>query len=933
MKPCKRLGCSHSSRPRHARGCLWLEYLEDRTQPSVNVITTTPGVAFSTASSGAEPPDPIVAAGPSQVVEMVNSDLRVCDPSGSILATQSLVDVFAPLEPGDNLSDPSVVYDQQANRFAIAVLDVDVETMTDDLLFAVSNDSTATGGFTEQQRISFTSSFDFGAFADYPRVGWNNDAYVYTLNMFDSSLTFDHVDVVTISKASVLDQNPTTFQDSVADVGSDYSTLTPAVMHGDPNSTPNTGDDPMWLVSATASGEGNTMDVVEETRTLSGSPSFKQNWVTVSPYINPPAAAQPGGTMATNDSRVLNAEWQNDLLVADHTIGITGGSTALARWYQFSTAGATPTLVQQGNLNRGTGVSTYMPAIAIAPNGSLGMTFMESSDTENASMYVTGQIPGAKAGVMQSPALVAAGSTFYSGSRSGDFSGITADPSGDNSFWAASEYVTPDTLWGTAIAHFNLLKPAGPRVLRSTPVGTVAGPVLALTFTFSTYMDPSSFSTASIDSFTGPGGSNLLSQIRSYGWTDRTHLKVYFWAQSAVGSYTMAIGPNILDTFGHAMDQNGNGTRGEVPADEYQGTFAIAVPQIFTDSNKAKINSSDVTYSNMTIDKSLIIGSATLQLNITYPTTDDLLIDLISPNGTDVTLAEFEGTGANFQNTVFSDTASVPIGAGTNPFKGSYQPEIPLSALAGQSTAGTWTLQVGNFGGLTGMLNSWSLIVLGQDSGGKLDDPAAAAGAGDAPTTEQVSGNEAPTAPSASDHHTAVASVTSGSGHLAALFLPLSSGATASTDSLTPPRTALVQQGPRLPTLAPVFADLPVVADQGDRRPLVLGAVTELRELVLAIPAKLESVAAPDGTPPPDAPPEPIRYRGPRLDTAFPAVRASAVPLPAARPILSDAFVANVHEHMDLASAVLLVLALGGAESRVRVGPVAGLPRSVIMPG
>src|SRR5262249_39731667 len=40
------------------------------------------------------------------------------------------------------------------------------------------------------------------------------------------------------------------------------------------------------------------------------------------------------------------------------------------------------------------------------------------------------------------------------------------------------------------------------------------------------------------------------------------------------------IGPNILDQAGRAMDQNSNGTPGEVPADQYTATFTIPTPGV-----------------------------------------------------------------------------------------------------------------------------------------------------------------------------------------------------------------------------------------------------------------------------------------------------------------------------------------------------------------
>jgi hypothetical protein len=117
------------------------------------------------------------------------------------------------------------------------------------------------------------------------------------------------------------------------------------------------------------------------------------------------------------------------------------------------------------------------------------------------------------------------------------------------------------------------------------------------------------------------------------------------------------------------------------------------------------------TTSYLNVTQSLPIGSLQVQLNITYPVDNDLTIDLIGPDGTDVSLSYFEGYGANFQNTFFSDAAATPISAGKSHFAGSYRPESPLSAFAGTNALGTWELQIIDWGASSGRLNSWSLMI------------------------------------------------------------------------------------------------------------------------------------------------------------------------------------------------------------------------------
>jgi subtilisin-like proprotein convertase family protein len=116
------------------------------------------------------------------------------------------------------------------------------------------------------------------------------------------------------------------------------------------------------------------------------------------------------------------------------------------------------------------------------------------------------------------------------------------------------------------------------------------------------------------------------------------------------------------------------------------------------------------------VPQNVTIASVNVQVDITYPRDSQLRIDLFHiDNGgflrSALVLSDFVGAGANFRNTTFDDAAATPIAAGTPPFAGSYRPSYPLSALAGQNAQGTWVLEVGDFAGGSGTVNSWSLII------------------------------------------------------------------------------------------------------------------------------------------------------------------------------------------------------------------------------
>jgi hypothetical protein len=424
--------------------------LEDRSLPSVVLGTSFAGLAYPD-SGGCVPPDTIAAAGPSHVVELVNNTIAFySNPNGTRVSQQSLTAFFSPLGGVLALTDPVVSYDELRGRFVVGELDYNA-TDQSRFDFAVSNDSDPTHGFT-LRRFEMNDGVGGFGFADFPRLGWNADAYVVSFDMFTNHANFDHVDTLSIDKNSLAG-----FRQVVPQGPLQFTSLAPATMHG---ALPG---GPMWFVGTGALSLGQSVRVVQMTNVLSNNSTYTTFQVSVPSSTATPAANQPrnGGLIDTNDDRILNAAWRNNRLVASQTVGFDG--SAHARWYDFNTGTAAPTLTEEGEINRGPGVNTYFPSIEIAANGDLGMTFNESSSSEFMSMYVTGRRLTDAPGTMQTPVLSRAGQAIYgdiTGAvyRAGDYSGISVDPTATATFWAANEFATAASTnnWGTWITAFRL---------------------------------------------------------------------------------------------------------------------------------------------------------------------------------------------------------------------------------------------------------------------------------------------------------------------------------------------------------------------------------------------------------------------------------------------------------------------------------------------
>jgi hypothetical protein len=434
---------------------------------SANIVNGFAGIQSSTATG--VPPDTSGATGPDHIVEIVQSSLAIFNrTTGAKISEVPLSTFFAAVKTSNCNDETVAAYDELAQRFIVGSLDIpercglDPEDSTH-LLFAVSDSADPTAGFSEMHSIDLVEPGNGNCSgqlvgADFNRLGWNADAYVFTVNMLNFPETcFDHVTIIAIDKSKALDKDPHTIAFFHHDLDATHVSTTPAAMHG------TVAGDPMWLVAEAGGGNGTNIRVTKMTDLLSVAATFADTDIAVAPYGEPSAARQAGSSTPVNtlDNRILSVEWRAGRLVAAHNVGL--GGLAQARWYEFDVSGQTPLLAQQGTISPGPGIHTYYPSIAIAANGDLALTYMESSMAEFPSMMVTGQLAGAPAGTMPRGIVAKAGAGPLTGEcrstcRAGDYSAITVDPNFADRFCAVNEYSPSDgaNVWGTWIACFSL---------------------------------------------------------------------------------------------------------------------------------------------------------------------------------------------------------------------------------------------------------------------------------------------------------------------------------------------------------------------------------------------------------------------------------------------------------------------------------------------
>jgi len=139
-------------------------------------------------------------------------------------------------------------------------------------------------------------------------------------------------------------------------------------------------------------------------------------------------------------------------------------------------------------------------------------------------------------------------------------------------------------------------------------------------------------------------------------------------------------------------------------------------------------NDSEGANSSISVTVPSLIEDVNVTLNISHTWDADLTAVLTSPAGTSVELTSGNGgSGDNYVDTVFDDDATTPIGDGTAPFTGTFQPSESLSVFNGESSGGVWTLNVADDTGFdTGNIESWELEICGaplpDSDGDGIDD-------------------------------------------------------------------------------------------------------------------------------------------------------------------------------------------------------------------
>ena len=474
------------------------------------LVIPSPGIVFYGESNQDQltvgepqftPPDTNGDVGPNHYVQAVNTTYGVFNKSTGArtlgpLKTSSLFAGFGgPCETTNN-GDPIVIYDQLADRWLISQ-------------FALPNINSNAGPFYECIAISTSGNpagtfhryqflFDNVLLNDYPHFGLWPDGYYATVNMF-SAPAFGYAGMAAIAyqRDKMLTGDPSALQvifklngqpSPINQIGGglpsdlDGATLPPA---GSPN-----------IIAAPEAAEWTNYptDRIHFFK-------FHVDWTTPanSTFTGPvdvdtgawnslcdstracvPQKDTSSRLDAISDRFMWRLAYRNfgayQTLVANQTVNDGAGRAAI-RWYEIRDPhGATPTIYQQSTYAPADGVSRWMGSAAQDKLGNMMIGFSGSSGSQFPDIRYAGRLQGDPLNNLaqgETVMLAGGGSQTSTGSRWGDYSNLTLDPTDDCTFWYTNQVYTATSanLWSTAIGSFKF--PACGVALTSRISGTV----------------------------------------------------------------------------------------------------------------------------------------------------------------------------------------------------------------------------------------------------------------------------------------------------------------------------------------------------------------------------------------------------------------------------------------------------------------------------
>ncbi|MEW6511195.1 MAG: T9SS type A sorting domain-containing protein [Bacteroidota bacterium] len=398
-------------------------------------------------NNGVYPPDTHGAAGPSHLMTMLNTQVRIQDKTGAVISTVFLGSFWSALN-GDPF-DPRLHYDAIHGRWLASC------SSRSRVFFAISSSSDPTGSWSFYEFVADSTG---AAWADFPRLGFNTNWIVLIASLGGSQGVVNKMWV--IDQSTALSGGPlavTIFFPSASFAGQTYHPVVyPCVTYG---------SEPVLYLLSQFGERPDSVQLLYLSR-ITGTGAAPE-WSVA------PGSDSAGTGSFPSGARFEGAAYAADQLGSSTVKIMTGGACAVFRngqlwwltvegvmeehnestgrraifWFEIDPQAMPRPVVQSGAIDGGPGVFYYYPSIAVNALNDVCIGFSHS----DASIYVrasySGRLSTHPPGYMIPVQTLKLGEGFYwkSGGgdwlcRWGDYSNTCVDPQDDVTFWTIQEY-------------------------------------------------------------------------------------------------------------------------------------------------------------------------------------------------------------------------------------------------------------------------------------------------------------------------------------------------------------------------------------------------------------------------------------------------------------------------------------------------------------
>ncbi len=430
-------------------------------------------------ATGSIPPDPTLAAGPHNLVAMVNRSINFHTKSGTLVpnSQRTLANFFASLGTvaTDGMFDPKAVFDEYLNRFWVMAVSRNgsVSPKRSQMAIGLSNTDDATDGFTLfVLDMTLNGNDATQNWCDFPQLGVDAQAIYLTCNMFDFSTppNFQYAKVRIMTKSQFVSNTCCLWWD-FWNLREDFLGITasftaiPAHMHGAVN-----GDGEFLINAHTfcVFCPPNTLEVRRirnaQRCCISGNqtePDLEEHSQDVGNFDTPPSAEAQGSTtnIDTGDTRLLYAFWKSGRLSTGQNLACNSGNDACIAFTELDVS-SYPTISTINDFAyQNAGINYFYPQIDVNNADDKTMVFSSSSSSQFADTRFLG-IPSSSqcTDCVDGPETVLqSGGASYTSldtnnlNRWGDYMGASVDPAGTG-IWIHGEFAsTTQNNWGTRI--------------------------------------------------------------------------------------------------------------------------------------------------------------------------------------------------------------------------------------------------------------------------------------------------------------------------------------------------------------------------------------------------------------------------------------------------------------------------------------------------